>query len=358
MVKLGLFSLMGLYDRNTSPASVLRTTVDTVRMAEDMGFDVAWFAEHNFTNHSICPSSLLMVAHCAAETSRIRLGPAVLALPFYEPLRIVQEAAFADLLTRGRLVLGLGTGYQPYEFDRFRVDPNYRHQKMMEAWDIIEQGLTSGVIEYRGTMFDIPRTELSMRPFGLAMPEVFVASSHPELVARMARHGHTPFMSFGHRGLNAATAFRDVIVERWAAAGGNPATMPLAVQRYVYVTDDENDARHAAACVRDLARAAVPLATAALPKKDGPFLRLMPLNDEPPLDDFLENAVIGPAEYCAEKLYEEIVALKPTHLSCFMGFAGIGRRETLASMERFGCDVIPRLEGLVELRDVDMQDAA
>ena len=357
MTKLGLFSLMGLYDRNTSPASVVRTTIDTVKMAEDFGFDVAWFAEHHFTNHSICPSSLVMVAHCAAETTHIRLGPAVLALPFYEPLRLVQEAAFVDLLTHGRLILGLGCGYQPYEFDRFRVDPNYRYQKMMETWDILEQGLTSGVVEYSGQFHTIPRTELSMRPFGLAMPEVFVASSHPELLARMAARGHTPFMSFGHRGLRAAQAFRDIIAERWEAGGGVAATMPLAVQRYVYVTDNPDEARHAAQCVRDLARAAVPLSTAQ-PSKDGPFLRLMPLNDEPPLDNFLDNAVIGSAEYCAQKLAEELDALKPTHLSCFMGFAGIGRRETLASLERFGCDVIPQLEGLIELRDISLQNAA
>ncbi|TBW35483.1 LLM class flavin-dependent oxidoreductase [Siculibacillus lacustris] len=356
MAKLGLFSLMGLYDRNTSPASVLRTTVDTVRMAEDFGFDVAWFAEHQFTNHSICPSSLLMVSHCAAQTSRIRLGPAVLALPFYDPLRIVQEAAFSDLITRGRLVLGLGCGYQPYEFDRYRVDPSYRHQTMLEAWSILEQGLTSGVVEFHGERFDIPRTELSMRPFGLAMPEVFVASSHPSIVARMAEGGHTPFMSFGHRGLPAAKAFRDLIAERWAAGGGS-TEMPLAVQRYIYVTDDPGDARHAAACVRDLARAAVPLSTVR-PTRDGPFLRLMPLNDEPPLDDFLQTAVIGSADYCADKLREEIEALGPTHLSCFMGFAGIGRRETLASLERFGCNVIPQLDGLVDLGGSNVQDAA
>lgn len=357
MTKLGLFSLMGLYDRNASPASVVRTTIDTVRMAEDLGFDCAWFAEHHFTNHSICPSSLLMVANCATQVSRIRLGCAVLVLPFYEPLRLVQEAAFADLLSRGRLVLGLGCGYQPYEFDRFRVDPDQKTSLMMEAWDILEQGLTSGFVDYRGKHFTIARTELSMRPFGLAMPEVFVAGSHPDIVARAARSGHTPFMSFGHRGLKAAAAFRDVIAERWAASGGNAATMPLGIQRYIYVTDDVEDARHAARCVRDLARAAVTLNTAT-PSKDGPFLRLMPLNDEPPLDNFMETAVIGPADYCAEKLREEIEILRPTHLSCFMGFAGIGRRETLASMERFGCEVIPQLDDLLELRNDGVQDAA
>lgn len=357
MAKLGLFNLMGLYDRNTSPASVLKTTIDAVKMAEDFGFDVAWFAEHHFTNHSICPSSLLMVTHCAAETREIRLGPAVLALPLYDPLRLVQEAAFADLLTRGRLALGLGCGYQPHEFDRFGVDPGERHAMMMEAWTILEQGLTSGVVEFSGAHYRVPRTELSMRPFGLAMPDTFVASSHPALIARMARGGHTPFMSFGHRGIAAASATRDEILQHWTAAGGDAATMPLAVQRYIYVTDDAEDARHAAQCVRDLARAAVSFSTVQ-PSRDGPFLRLMPLNDEPPLDDFLENAVIGPADYCAEKLADELATLKPTHLSCFMGFAGIGRRETLASMERFGCDVIPQLEGLVDLRNVDLKDAA
>lgn len=354
---LGLFNLMGLYDRNTSPDSVVRTTVDAVCMAEDLGFDIAWFAEHHFTNHSICPSPLLMVAHCATHTRRIRLGPAVLALPFHNPLRVVQEIAFSALLTRGRFALGLGSGYQPYEFDRFRIDPTQKHDMMIEAWDIIEQGLKFGAIEHEGEFYEIPRTELPMRPFGFAMPEIFVATSHPAALARAVKGKHTPFMSFGHRGLSAARAFRDGIAERWEQEGGDPQTMPLGVQRYVYVTDDPNDARHAARCVRDLARAAVTL-NSAFPSKDGPFLRLMPLNDEPPLDDFLDNAVIGPAAYCADQLHQELETLRPTHLSCFMGFAGIGRAETLASLERFGCDVIPQLGTMIELRSDSLSDAA
>lgn len=357
MVKLGLFNLMGLYDRNTSPASVLRTTVDMVRMAEELGFDIAWFAEHHFTNHSICPSALLMVAHCAAETSRIRLGPGVLALPFYQPLRVVQELAFVDLMTRGRLVLGLGSGYQPYEFERYQIAPEQRYERMLEAWSIIEQGLTSGAVAFQGRHYQVPPTELSMRPFGLAMPQVFVASSHPQVLARMVQGGHTPFMSFGHRGLAAASQFRDLIAERWTDAGGNAAAMPLAIQRYIYVTDSAEEASHAASCVRNLARAALPLSRVQ-PVKDGPFLRLMPLNDEPPLDNFLENAVIGSADYCAERLQHELTTLQPSHLSCFMGFAGIGRRETLASMERFGSDVMPQLQSLLHVCGPQAQDAA
>ena len=110
---LGLFSLMGLRDRTSAPVAVLRTTVDAVKMAEDFGFDIAWFAEHHFTNHSICPNALMMVGHLAGQTARIRLGPAVLALPFHNPLRLVQEVALADLLTSGRLALGLGRATSP-----------------------------------------------------------------------------------------------------------------------------------------------------------------------------------------------------------------------------------------------------
>ncbi|MGF7160095.1 alkanesulfonate monooxygenase SsuD/methylene tetrahydromethanopterin reductase-like flavin-dependent oxidoreductase (luciferase family) [Rhodoligotrophos appendicifer] len=358
MVTLGLFSLMGLYDRNSSPASVLKTTVDAVRMAEDFGFDVAWFAEHHFTNHSICPSSLMMVAHCAPETSKIRLGSAVLALPLYQPLKVVQEIAFADLLTRGRLVLGIGSGYQPHEFDRYRVDRSEKHARLLEAWTIIEQGLTSGVVRFKGRHFDIPRTELSMRPFGLAMPEVFLATSDAQAVARAAQGGHTPFMSFGHRGLDHALAVRSVIAEHWSKTPGASPEMPLGVMRFVYVTDDEADARHAAQCVRDLARAGETLRTGEGRRMDGPFLRLMPLNDEPPLEDFREKAVIGPASYCVDKLGQEIEALRPTHLACLMGFAGIGRRETLASIERFGYSVIPQLADVFSLRDGDLMGAA
>ena len=349
MVTLGLFNLMGLYDRNTSPDSVVQTTIDMVVMAEDFGFEIAWFAEHHFTNHSICPAGLMMVARVAGATSRINLGPAVIATPFHNPLRLVQEIAFADLLTGGRLILGLGCGYQPYEFSRFNVNPADKYGILMETWDILEQGLIGGRIEHSGRFFKVPATELPMRPFGKGFPRTFVASFNPEVVARVARGGHTTFMSFGLRGIEEALASRAVAEKAWGAAVGSTADMRLGVQRYIYVTDSKEDALHAAACVRNLARANRSLTTESV-DKEGPFLRLMPFHDEPPLDDFLDQAVIGPADYCAEKLAFEIDALKPTHLSCFMGFAGIGRSETLASMERFGSEVLPQLSTRVTLK--------
>lgn len=348
MTTLGLFSLMGLFDRNTSPSSVVQTTTDMVVMAEDMGFETAWFSEHHFTNHSICPSSLMMVSHLAHICPRIRLGTGVLAMPFHNPLRLVQEVAFADVLTSHRLILGIGAGFQPQEFYRFGIDAKRKVDIMMETWDILEQGLTQGFVEYKGEFYDIPGTTLPMRPFGFELPPIYVAGSSPILVGRAARSGYTPFMSFGHRGLKEAMATKASLEKSWYDAAPEAPPMPLAVQRFIFITEDPEEARHAAACVLDLARANRWLATDNF-TKEGPFVRLMPFHDDPPLDDVLNGVIIGSADHCAERLALEIDTMKMDHLSCFMGFAGIGRRESLNSLESFGTHVLPQLESRVRL---------
>ena len=147
-MELGLFNLMGVYDRNWSSREVVDTTIQMVKLAEGLNFKTAWFAEHHFTNHSVCPSPLMMVARCAAETRQIQLGPAVVVLPFHNPLKLTEELMFADVLTDGRLVIGVGPGYQVHEFDRLGVAMDTRHQVAGEALDIIEMAFTSGRVEF------------------------------------------------------------------------------------------------------------------------------------------------------------------------------------------------------------------
>lgn len=113
---------MTVADRETSLAKRVDETVAQVQLAEQMDFDIAWFAEHHFSNYSMCPSPTLMGAYAAAQTQRIRLGPAVLVLPLYHPVRLVEELALLDVQSKGRLVIGLGSGYQEYEFEGFGLN--------------------------------------------------------------------------------------------------------------------------------------------------------------------------------------------------------------------------------------------
>jgi alkanesulfonate monooxygenase SsuD/methylene tetrahydromethanopterin reductase-like flavin-dependent oxidoreductase (luciferase family) len=115
----GQFNLMGYRTPGTPPHAVYDAAIAQVKAAEQAGFAISWFAEHHFSNYSVCPSPLLMVARLAGETTRIRLGSGVVIVPLYHAARLLAEIGMVDQLTQGRLVLGIGSGYQPYEFERF-----------------------------------------------------------------------------------------------------------------------------------------------------------------------------------------------------------------------------------------------
>src|SRR5215469_16679166 len=138
----------------------MEDTVAMVTLADEIGFDVAWFAEHHFSNYSICPSPLMMASYCAGLTQRIRLGTAVLVLPLYDPVRLVQEIGLLDVQSGGRTVVGIGSGYQKYEFDRYHRKLSERTEIALELWDIIDMAFKNGAIEYRGKYFDIPPRRL------------------------------------------------------------------------------------------------------------------------------------------------------------------------------------------------------
>ena len=109
-MKFGLFNLMTVPGPEASLAKRVEETIAQVQLAEHMGFDIAWFAEHHFSNYSMCPSPTMMGAYAAARTERIRLGAAVLVLPLYHPVRLIEELALLDVQSNGRLVVGLGSG--------------------------------------------------------------------------------------------------------------------------------------------------------------------------------------------------------------------------------------------------------
>ena len=109
-----------------------------VLLAEQAGYDVAWIAEHHFnTQYGIMPDCYAYLAYLARATSRIRLGAGVVVIPAYNPVRAVENAAFCDVLCDGRLELGLGSGYRPYEFAGLGVTFEDRRERQEEAIDLM-----------------------------------------------------------------------------------------------------------------------------------------------------------------------------------------------------------------------------
>ncbi|EOC3062973.1 LLM class flavin-dependent oxidoreductase, partial [Cronobacter dublinensis] len=135
--RLGFFTR--LLDR-VSAAERYRLASEQILHAERCGFDTAWVAQHHFhETEGGLPSPLLFLAHVAAQTRRIRLGTGIITLPMESPLRVAEDAAVLDLLSEGRVELGLGSGGTPSSFPPFglhseaRGEAYARHLALLRA---------------------------------------------------------------------------------------------------------------------------------------------------------------------------------------------------------------------------------
>jgi alkanesulfonate monooxygenase SsuD/methylene tetrahydromethanopterin reductase-like flavin-dependent oxidoreductase (luciferase family) len=340
----GLFSLMTQRDRGASARQLYQEMVEQVKMAEQIGFDIAWFAEHHFSNYCLCPSPLAMAIALAPQTTKIRLGTAVIVAPLYHPLRMLEEIGMLDVISNGRAVIGIGTGYQQYEFHRFGISLETARDTFLESLDILEQYLAGGPVSYEGKAIRIPETHFVVHPIQ-KKPEVYVAglARDPVTQARVAAGGYVPIFTTGWTTIAEMRATRDIVTAANPGAGGDMRRAPYAMQRYVFVTDDKNEALKAAEAARYIRRVAMSMRN-NVARLDGAFLREIEAPDEPPLEEIAARLVVGDAETCAAKLAVEIEALQPTHVSCFMGLPAIEQSRTLRSMEQFGTKVMPALE--------------
>jgi probable F420-dependent oxidoreductase len=135
--------------------------LDEVAEADRLGFDTVWMSEHHLTPDGFLPSPLVMAAAIAARTNQIRIGTSILVLPLHHPLRVAEDVAVADLLSGGRMVVGVGQGYAEREFAAFGIERQHRAALLEEGVDILRQALGRGRVTMHGRHWsfdDIPVT--------------------------------------------------------------------------------------------------------------------------------------------------------------------------------------------------------
>ncbi|TNC07298.1 LLM class flavin-dependent oxidoreductase [Methylobacterium terricola] len=337
----GLFNLMMHRDNPRGIPGVVDDARSMVETADAAGFGVAWFAEHHFTNYSLSVSPLMMASHLAGVTKRIKVGPCVVVLPLHNPLRAAQEIALLDQQSGGRAMLGLGSGYQAYEFDRFGTPIAHKTEVFLEYWDVMRQALVDGQVSYEGRHISVPETVVAIRPVQQPMPPLFLTSLHPAVLARFAADGAVPFVSGGAKGNTAGrVASRDAALKSWAACGLDPATMPVALMNYICVTDSASEALEAAERGRYYARMVHALRAPVLDLA-GSVLHPAPIPDEPSLEEFRDNFIIGDVHHVAERVIQDIRLLDPVHYTCFFQFGDMPVGRARRSLERFAAEVIP-----------------
>ncbi|MBJ3775603.1 LLM class flavin-dependent oxidoreductase [Acuticoccus mangrovi] len=337
----GIFNLMTLRDAAKPRREIIEETTALVQQAEEIGIDVAWFAEHHFSNYSMSPSPLMMASYMAGKTSKIDLGAAVLVLPLYHPMRVAQEVALLDIQSGGRARVGLGSGYQKHEFDRYGIHLDDRTERTLEYWEVLDQALNTGKVAFDGTFVKVPPTELALTPTRKIAP-LYVTGNNPKILERAARSGAVIFMTAGYLGSQGLFGIYDRVCDGLGKLGVDPKTVKTGIQQYIHVTDDKDDALKAADCARYVAR----LVTALRQPEtavDGYMIREVPIPSEPDLETFRDNIIIGNAEYVAERMAAEIRRLNASHYNCFFQFGALPYEMAKNSLERFGKDVLPLL---------------
>jgi alkanesulfonate monooxygenase SsuD/methylene tetrahydromethanopterin reductase-like flavin-dependent oxidoreductase (luciferase family) len=159
---------------------VARHTLEMVQLADAGGFEIAWAAEHHAIEMTIAPGPFQLLAWWAAHTDRIRLGTAVVVAPYWHPIKLAGEVGMFDLLTGGRLELGLGCGAYQREFNRMAggLKAQEAVPYMLEMLPILKR-LWQGDYEHQGQYWSFPKATACPKPVQTPHPPVWVAARNP-----------------------------------------------------------------------------------------------------------------------------------------------------------------------------------
>ena len=338
----GQFNLMGYRTPGTQAHELYDNAVEQVKAAEANGFEISWFAEHHFSNYCVCPSPLMMLARLAGETKRIKLGSAVVVTPLYEPVRLISEIGMVDALAHGRLVLGVGSGYQPYEFERFGEKLDDSVPKLFEFMEMLELAFTRDVFSYDGKHYQLPDTHIASRPMQ-GMPDIWVAGDNPALHQLAARKGWTVMLTPRHATVPQLLDARNRLADIYASQDLDRSRVAIAPLRHVCITDSKAEA----ADFIDNARHQIRLSQSLRHREeliDGTMLVEKPYKNEPPVEEFAKHVLIGDAETVAERLTAVIGAARPRHMLLHFQAGASPQKLALQSIERFATRVRPMVE--------------
>ena len=330
MLRLGLFSVVDHY-----PSELSRTTaelygelLEQVEAADALGFDSFWLAEHHFHEYGCAPRPPVWMAAAAARTRRLRLGAAVVVLPFDNPLRTAEDYAIVDLLSAGRLDLGVGAGYLKHEYAGFNVDPEDKRARFEEALEVLLRAWTGERFSYEGRFQQVRDVQLNVLPVQQPRPPVWVATLRTDGGARVgARRLPAMFIPYASaETLPEMTAGLRDYRAAFVAAGGRleDATAPFGF--HTYCAESTADAR-----------------AEARPHMER-YVRTRLYAVQRSFETLLEQDVVAigdPDEIL--RVAQRYEAAGFTHFLAIANFGGLPHKRVLRSMELMARHVLPRL---------------
>jgi len=341
-MRFGTFHLIG--SPSMAPAAArFGETLAHITLADALGFDTVWVAEHHFSNYGYSANPLLLIARASATAPRVRFGQAVLVTPFWHPLRLAEDIAITDLLTDGRLEIGLGRGYQPLEFRGLDVDQHQSRALFEEQFEVMRLAWTADDFTFNGPNFPVrhPITVLP-RPLQQPHPPIWLAVQSETSLDWAAAHGCDIILSGSSTDWDELPAWTQRFLDRRAAAPDAAYRAPrIGMLRHVFVTDTEAEAREAVwqsrwqRGVAERLRLGQERITRGQNSLDD-FVQTMPE------DTWWDRVVYGTPERCIAQLRRQ-AALGVTDVLAWFDIGGLPADAVQRSMRLFAAEVMPAL---------------
>ncbi|MYC29675.1 MAG: LLM class flavin-dependent oxidoreductase [Chloroflexi bacterium] len=360
----------------TNAADILDNLRQQTIMAEELGFEAIWLGEHHFGLYGAgdLPNPILLGADLAARTSRIRIGQMANIATWWHPIRLAEDLAILDNMTRGRVEVGFGRGIWPYEGPQFHLNADPRKDQenrelFGETVEVIRKIWAEEYFSHRGTNYTFPaentvfshpsippdpawcedgrvtRLRVTPRPFQTPHPPLWMTVSTDRSVSTAAEMGlkacywQPPPLRIRER--------MELYAESRSRSEGRAFTLgeDQAVMRSTYVSTSMEKARKEA-------EAGIMSAFIFNDPFRGRQVFTNPgeeLGPEVKLDwDFLEprTLLVGSPENVVERVQELQEVCNLEYLLVEFAHAGIPLRETLRNLENFGTKVMPRFGGV------------
>jgi alkanesulfonate monooxygenase SsuD/methylene tetrahydromethanopterin reductase-like flavin-dependent oxidoreductase (luciferase family) len=219
--------------------------------AEALGYVSSFSVEHHFSGWNQASATLMLLMSLAMRTSTLRLGTAVMVLPWHNPVLLAEQAATLDLLSNGRFDFGIGKGYRHSEFKGFQIAPEEAEARFEEAIEVMTRAFTSRArFSHRGRFWHFEDIVVEPPPMQSPHPPFWVAAGNPHSIARAAERGFNLILD---QYASPQTLGERIKIYRAAreAAGLAFDPMQVTVARQLYVAKDEADKQ--AALVRQAA---------------------------------------------------------------------------------------------------------
>ena len=314
--------------------------IEQIQLAEELGFDFVFIAEHHFSNYGMSPAPLMQALAIAERTKTIRIGTAVLVLPVWQPLRVAEEIAVLDNLTGGRFFCGIGRGYQPHEFERYGVSMEDSRQRFRECLDVMLKAWSEDTsFTYDGEYVQMPHgTVVWPKPLQKPHPIKLVAGTSVDTLRLAAEMDISPLVS----GFGGTQAVRDMtlgLLRERAAAGRPVDTWEIGAQTFCHVATSNEEARAAAKYPRWQQRAGRSLTRRDV--VDG-RVNAIPVDGEPDDEAFWEALYYGDPHRVRAK-YLALAEAGATFASCWMMAGGMPQELLMRSIKLMGEEVVPAL---------------